>query len=90
MKKILIILCIGFLFTSCADNKVIDNVEYRPYGLLNEDSCKNDSIQYSVSTGSVIVGVIFCESVIVPIYVFGFNLWEPIGIKGKVIKGAIQ
>ena len=82
-KALLILLVICALLSSCADNKVIDGQEYRPYGLLNEDIHKVDSIQYEASFGSVVCGIIFCETIIVPVYVFGYNLYEPIYKKTK-------
>lgn len=95
MKKLLSLLLISvILFTSCADHKTIDGETYRPYGFLNEETCKNDSIQYQVSGWAVASGVIFCEMIIPPIYTFGYNLWEPVGKKSdfntKNIKGIVK
>jgi hypothetical protein len=84
MKKILIIVLVSTLLTSCADNKVIGDKEYRPYGLINENDCKNDSIQYEVSYAAVISGVVFSEMLFIPtIYTFGFNLYEPVCKKSE-------
>ena len=84
MKKINLIalIClVSIFFSSCAENKTIDGVTYRPYSFLNEETCKNDSVQYSISGWAVASGVIFAETIIVPIYVFGYNLYEPVGLK---------
>lgn len=80
MKKIILFLSILLTvgLTSCADEKIIDGVKYEPYGLANEDVRKNDSIQYEMSPGSVICGILFCETIVVPVYVVGWNLYEPI------------
>ena len=69
------------LVSSCADEKTINGVTYRPYGLINEATCKNDSVQYEVSGWAVFSGIVFCEVIAPPIYVFGYNLYEPIGLK---------
>jgi hypothetical protein len=95
MKKIVTLLLMSvILLTSCADKKTIDGVTYRPYGLLNEETCKNDSIQYRVSGWAFASGVVFCELLVPPIYVFGYNLWEPVGKKSdyqtKNIKGIVK
>ena len=45
MKKIIIALSLVVALSSCADKKTIDGVTYRPYGLLNESTCKNDSFR---------------------------------------------
>lgn len=77
MKRILF-LAVGLMMTSCADNKVIDGVKYRPYGLINEGECRNDSIHYEVAMDAAFSGVLFSEFLFIPtIYVFGYNLWEP-------------
>lgn len=94
MKKLLMALSIVVLFTSCADSKTIDGVTYRPYGLINEESCKNDSIHYEVSGWAIASGIIFFEVVAPPIYVFGYNLFEPVCKKSDLnsdnkIKGAV-
>ena len=80
MKRIILIFSLLFLI-SCADDKVIDGTKYRPYGLLNEETCKNDSIQYEISIGACVSGVLFCELIVPTIYTFGFNLFEPVGLK---------
>jgi hypothetical protein len=94
MKKILFLLAIvSVLFlASCADSKTIDGVTYRPYGLLNEETCKNDSIVYEVSAPAVITSIIFCELIIPPVYSVGFNLYEPIAKKSAIYKnkGVVQ
>ena len=95
MKKLIPCLLVIFLFTSCADSKTIDGKEYRPYGLLNSDLYKNDSIQYHVSGWALFSGIIWIETVVVPVYVFGYNLWEPVGKKSEFIntnpnKGVIK
>lgn len=78
------------LIISCADNKTINGITYRPYGLFNESTCKNDSIQYEVSGQAICSGVIFSGFIIPPIYTFGYNLWEPIGLKKDYQEGKIK
>lgn len=93
MKKLFFaMLAIATILTisSCAESKTIDGVTYRPYGLLNETTCKNDSIQYQASGWAIVSGVVFFEAVVPPIYVFGFNLYEPVGKKKDYIKGDIK
>lgn len=95
MKKILLLIAAVsvLLFSSCADEKTIDGVTYRPYGLLNESTCKNDSIQYEISGEAVLSGIIFSECLVPPVYVFGYNLYELIGLKkdykDSKIKGVV-
>lgn len=82
-KILALVLLIGFLLASCAEEKTIDGVTYRPYGLLNEDTQKNPNIEYEVSGWAVFSGVVFFETIIVPIYTFGYNLYEPVGKKSS-------
>jgi hypothetical protein len=95
MKKINIIILI-FLITlvGCADNKTIDGITYRPYGFINESSCKNDSIHYEVSGWAALSGVLFAKALLIPtVYTYGYNLWEPVCHKRdlKVVsKGVLQ
>ncbi len=79
--KLFLIGLLLILATSCAENKVIDGVEYRPYGLLNENTQRNPNIEYEVSGWAVFSGVVFFELIAPPIYVFGYNLFEPVGKK---------
>lgn len=87
MKKIILFLSISVLLISCAEDKMINGVVYRPYGLINEDECKVDSVHYKVSVPAVICGVVFSELIVPPIYVFGYNLYEPYCLKKDFKRG---
>jgi len=78
------------MFVGCGDTKIIDGIEYDTYGLINDDEKKNPNIQYEVIWGNVVWGAILVETIVAPIYFFGFSLWEPVGKKtgeiGQVIR----
>ena len=82
MKKfcLLLIILVLFLFTSCAENKTFEikgqKTEIKPYGLLNPEQ-KNDSIIYQISPGNLLCSVVFSETIVVPIYLFGWQFYEP-------------
>lgn len=80
MKKIFIVCClfIATLLSGCNNEKTIDGVTYPTYGLFNTEANKNSDIVYEVSPGSVIVAVIFIETGIVPIYIIGWDLFQPV------------
>lgn len=79
MKKVMFLFLLGIvLLSSCAESKTIDGKVYKPYGLFNEDTYKNDSIVYELSPGSVICSIIFIETVFVPVYTVGWDLYEPV------------
>ena len=94
MKTIKTLLLVAMLFAmaSCADNANIDGKTYRPYGLLNESTCKNDSIEYQISGYAVFSGIFWLGLVAPPIYTFGFNLYEPVRKKGTPVsnKGVVN
>lgn len=70
--------------------KLLGGVEYDTYGLLNQDDKKNPDIHYEVIWGNVIWGFVLAETIIAPIYFFGFSLFEPVGpkmpVKGQVAR----
>jgi hypothetical protein len=81
MKKILMALIATSLLIACSDNKTINGVEYETYGLISKDDVKADSVKYEVCWGNVIWGAFLVETVIAPIYFFGFDMWEPVAKK---------
>lgn len=78
LKTVLAILLVVVISMGCAKDKVIDGKMIQHYGLFNEQACKDSSIIYQVSPGSVVCGIVFIETVIVPVYVIGWNLFEPV------------
>ncbi len=70
MKNIIILL-VALCFASCASDKTIDHIKYEPYGLVNEESIKCDSINYEISFGSTVCAIVFYETIITPIYIVG-------------------
>ena len=63
------------------DTREINGEEYKVYGLLNEDDIKDSCIEYNPDWSNIVVGSIFFETVIAPIYIFGFSAFEPVGVK---------
>ena len=84
--SLIIVLCA--IASGCGNTKVVNGVEYDTYGLMDKDEKKNEKIQYEIIWGNVIWGVILCETLIAPVYFFGFSLWEPVGVKTD-IKGQV-
>jgi hypothetical protein len=79
MKKLVFLLLLSVIFlTSCAESKTIDGKVYKPYGIANQDAVKDPSIVYELSPGSVICSIIFCETLVVPVYTVGWDLYEPV------------
>ena len=80
-------LAASLLLTACAEDKTINGVTYEPFGLVTESDKRNPEVEYKVDWPNVVCAVIFFETIIVPIYVFGWALQEPRGMK-NTIKGA--
>lgn len=90
MKKQFSILCIIiFIFISCGDNKVINEKNYTTYGFFDEQENKNPNIQYRLVTGNIVWSIILAETIIAPILLLGFDMYEPIKIKVVKEKGVI-
>lgn len=89
MKKILtFLLAICMLFASCAnsysyknDKGLVETAE--PYGWADYQKCKADGVIYQVNIPNVVISVIFAETIIIPIWLTGYQLFEPIGVKGQ-------
>lgn len=83
-KKTIAAVLIGtMLLTGCADNKnlpVYDNGSMKhieTFGLFNEGNLREECVNYSVSVGNVILGIMLSATVVAPVYFFGFSLYEP-------------
>ncbi len=84
MKKILLCLALAstMLLSACgAEDKVIDGVTYGTYGFMNEKEMKNPNIQYEISGWSIAWSIIFSETIIVPVYFIGWDMYQPIAKK---------
>lgn len=73
---------------ACADTKVINGTEYDTYGILSEDDVKNPTVAYKPCWGNVFWGIVLVETIIAPIYFFGYSLFEPVGAK-PAVQGAV-
>lgn len=74
------------LFSGCANDRNIEladgkKIHATPYGIFDKDEMKKEGVEYKVSGGNVILGVIFFETIIAPIVIFGWYLYEPVGAK---------
>ena len=88
MKKVISVLCVACMLAliSCGDDKDIlvknkdgkmKNKTFQQYGLFDQDELKDPRVQYKVIPGNVVWAVILSETVIVPIILIGWYLWEP-------------
>ncbi|MFA6365174.1 MAG: hypothetical protein WCW78_02120 [Candidatus Paceibacterota bacterium] len=74
-----IVMFILFLSHDFSPTKVIDGVEYSDYGLLDQSRNENPNIEYKPNWTNIVVGAVLIETVIAPVYIFGYHFMEPVG-----------
>lgn len=85
MKRFLIPALVAsmLMLSGCGNDKVINGKDYQTFGVANQESQRDPSILYEVSAGSVIWAVILSETIVVPVYVIGWDLWQPVRVKAS-------
>lgn len=53
---------------------------------MNEDLVRDPNILYELSPGSVIVAIVFSEMITVPIYIIGWDLYQPVRKRDRQTK----
>jgi hypothetical protein len=84
MKKILaafMVLVMAAFLSGCARDTRINGTTYEAFGLANQEAKRDPNVIYELSAGSVIVGILLCETIIVPIYIVGWDLYEPVKMR---------
>jgi hypothetical protein len=77
MKFLLVlIVCVAMMFVGCASPKNINGKVVKPQGIFTIDD-KDPNIHYQVSMGNVIWSIVGIETVIIPVWLIGWQLWEP-------------
>jgi len=75
-----------FLFSTvigCSESRIFDGKVVETYGLINKSEVKVENVQYKLCVGNFIWGILLVETLIAPIYFFGFDIYEPVAfIKG--------
>jgi hypothetical protein len=80
LKTISVALIFGMVLAGCGDDLRIGNKLYTTKGLITLHEM-DDDIEYRIIVGNFVWGIILLETVVFPIYFFGFSLWEPVGLK---------
>jgi hypothetical protein len=82
MKKLLVVLVVFIVLVSgCADGLRVGDKWYTSYGVLNEHSKKCPEVEYEVCWGNVVWACILIETIVFPLYFFGFSIFEPVRLK---------
>jgi|SRR3989344_6408026 len=78
----LVIMAVVVVVNAATNNtREINGQEYKVYGLLNEDDEKLPCIDYDADLSNIVIGSVFVETIVAPVYFFGFSIFEPVGVK---------
>jgi len=79
-QKIGIALLLSIFLFACSESGMYDindkTVLVKPYGIMSTED-KKDGIIYEVSPPNILVAIIFAPTVVVPLYIVGWDLYEP-------------
>lgn len=78
VKKIALMLALVGLLAACGQNRTINEVTYGTYGLLSPASSVNPNIEYRVVWSNLVLSFLFSETLIVPVLLIGYDLFEPV------------
>lgn len=90
-KKIvsaLLIICMSLMFIGCGSDMVTRNDSgyithrYEQIGLAEMNEM-DPNVEYEVVWGNVVWSIVCSETVIIPIVLVGWYLYEPIGLKSN-------
>lgn len=78
---LVVILIVCMSLVGCGKSMVIDGVERKTVGLIETSTRSGDyseDVRYEPCWGNIILGVVLIETVIAPIYFFGFSMLNPV------------
>ena len=71
----IVLLCV--ILIGCGHPQTIDGKFYPTYGLFNFNSTQSSKVCYDVSVGNVVWSIVLIESIVIPVYLIGFSLFNP-------------
>ena len=83
MKKFIVLFMMVLAMMSCADSKTFERADgtkfvAEPYGWANYQSNKIDGVVYEVCAGNIFWDVITVETIFIPVWLTGWELYEPV------------
>jgi hypothetical protein len=85
MKCLLaVVLIASILLIGCGQSKVINGVERKPVGIISMNTdmgTYSKHVHYEPCWGNIIWGAILVETIIAPIYFYGFSMFNPVSVK---------
>jgi len=85
MKKFIAVLVLALFAafaTGCHSSRVVEGTRYDPIGLyhkISEPEAESPDVQYDLCVGNLIWSIILVETIVVPVILLGWYLWEPVG-----------
>jgi hypothetical protein len=76
VKKIILILVL-VMFSGCGNSQVVNGEVKECYGLIDKQEIRDPNIKYKVVKGNVAWGVIGFSTIILPVWLFGWELYCP-------------
>jgi len=67
--------------TSCGKPMTVNDKFYDCYGFFDSDELKQEEMNYSFVKKNLIPGIIFSETIVVPLLIFGYTSHCPVGLK---------
>lgn len=92
MKKLFGLLLIAIIaLSSCADSKTFERADgtkfvAEPYGWANYQTKKIEGVTYEACIGNIVWGVIAVETIVIPICLTGWELYEPVSFVEPNVK----
>ena len=81
--SIILITTLLLTLNGCGQSKVIDGTLRKPVGLISMNATNtgnySNKVQYEPCWGNIFWAIILIETIIAPIYFFGFSMFNPIG-----------
>lgn len=83
MKKFIVLFMMVLALMSCVDSKTFERADgtkfvAEPYGWVNYQSNKIDGVIYKVCVGNIVWSVVAVETIVIPIWLTGWELYEPV------------
>lgn len=81
-KIILAALVVASVFASCSNEKTFRKEDgstfiAKPYGWLSKEN-KVEGVNYELNAPDIVVSIIFAPSVIAPVLLTAYDVWEPV------------
>lgn len=92
MKKLFGLLLIAIIaLSSCADSKTFERADgtkfvAEPYGWANYQTKKIEGVTYEACIDNIVWGVIAVETIAIPIWLTGWELYEPVSFVEPNVK----